>query len=107
MDQVIQKSLSRFFVAGISYEKANSAIRGRYAVDEKTYRAILEKAPSRGIPELFILSTCNRTEIYGFAPSAEALIDLLCNEVKEDPAVFTGLASVLSGQDAVRHLYRV
>ena len=32
--------------------------------------AILEKAATTGINELFILSTCNRTEIYGFAENA-------------------------------------
>jgi glutamyl-tRNA reductase len=107
MDQIIQKSLPQFFVAGISYEKANSAIRGQYAVDEKAYRSILRKACAAQIPELFILSTCNRTEIYGFAPSAGVLIELLCSEMKGDPALFSRLASVESGQDAVRHLYRV
>jgi glutamyl-tRNA reductase len=107
MDQVIQKSLSRFFLAGISYEKADSAIRGLYAVNENSYAAILEKAHAANIPELFILSTCNRTEIYGFAHDAGQLIGLLCDELKGDPELFRKLAYQYQGNDAVRHLYRV
>lgn len=107
MDQVAEKSLSHFYIAGISYEKADSSIRSRYAVDEAHYAAILEGARKRGITELFLISTCNRTEIYGFARDASELITLLCAETKGDPAQFTELAYIFRGEAAVRHLYRV
>lgn len=107
MDQVIQKSLSHFFIAGISYEKADSSIRGQYAVDEARYRSILEEARANGLTELFLISTCNRTEIYGFAEDVSQLIGVLCAHTSGDAAVFTQLAYIYQGHDAVRHLYRV
>jgi glutamyl-tRNA reductase len=107
MDQVIQKSLSHFFIAGISYEKAESSIRGLYAVDEAHYMAILKEAKAAGIPEMFVLSTCNRTEVYGFARDAEQLTGLLTRHTKGPESQFRELRYVYQGQDAVRHLYRV
>lgn len=107
MDQVNQKSLSHFLIAGISYEKADSSIRGLYAVDEGHYAQILKNARERGISELFLISTCNRTEIYGFAKDVSELIGLLCEQTKGEEAVFKQLAYVYQGTDAVRHLYRV
>lgn len=94
-------------MAGISYEKADSAIRGLYAVNQKTYGALIARAKKQNISEVFVLSTCNRTEIYGFAESADQLIMLLCDITKQDEKVFRELAYVYQAQAAIRHLYHV
>jgi len=107
MNQNIQKSLPNFFAAGISYEKADAAVRGSYAINEEAYARLLQKAQTRQLSEVFVLSTCNRTEIFGFAPDAEELIGLLCEETGGSPELFHQLAYVYSGKSAVRHLYRV
>lgn len=107
MDQGMFTSLSHFFVAGISYEKANTAIRSLYAIDDAMHLRLIEKAKNLNLPELFILSTCNRTEICGFAQDADQLINLLCSETKGDAETFKPLAYIKQGTDAVRHLYCV
>jgi hypothetical protein len=56
--------ISRLFVAGINYHKADIGTRGLFAVDAQRAGHILEEAGASGIKSAFVLSTCNRTEIY-------------------------------------------
>src|SRR5207244_3935786 len=72
--------ISQFYIAGINYKKTDASIRGLFAVNNDHYTSILQKAPSYFLNELFVLSTCNRTEIYGIASCAESLVHLLCSE---------------------------
>lgn len=99
--------ISKFHVAGINYKKSNAITRGQFAVNTEQYAAILEKAAGAGLNELFILSTCNRTEIYGFAESASQLIELLCSETTGDAAAFNHLAYKKHGKAAIQHLFDV
>lgn len=101
------KQLSDFYVAGINYRKADAALRGQFAVNEDQYLSILSKAKEFGINELFILSTCNRTEIYGFAADAKLLSALLCSETKANIETFYQSAYIKQGKQAVEHLYHV
>jgi len=72
--------INQFYIAGINYKKTDASVRGQFAVNADHYASILQKASSLNISELFVLSTCNRTEIYGLANSAHVLVDLLCSE---------------------------
>ncbi len=99
--------ISKFFIAGINYRKTDASVRGLFAIGKEQYENILLLAPSYGIPELFILSTCNRTEIYGVAEDATTLIDLLCTQTIGAKKTFTGLAYIKSGREALEHLFNV
>jgi glutamyl-tRNA reductase len=99
--------INQFFVAGVNYKKTDAAIRGQFAVNQAQYNAILEKAQAAGVRELFVLSTCNRTEIYGVAASADQLVNLLCNETTGERDVFMSLCYIKQGLDAIRHLFSV
>lgn len=101
------KDIGLFFVAGINYKKTDAAIRGQFAVGNDQYERILQKAGSLGLSELFILSTCNRTEIYGFAQDSSQLVDLLCSETEGDAKTFRQLAYIKSGILAIEHLFYV
>jgi glutamyl-tRNA reductase len=96
-----------FFLIGISYQKTNAASRGLFAIDQQQYEICLKHAPAFGISALFILSTCNRTEVYGFAAHPSALGSLLCTATQGSSAAFTQLAYVKKGEEAVAHLFRV
>src|SRR5688572_24856650 len=95
------KDISRFFVAGINYRKTDAAIRGQFAISPEQYNTILEQSLRFGINELFIVSTCNRTEIYGFAENATQLIALLCTQTEGSTATFHELCYIKQGEDAV------
>ena len=75
----ISKS-SSFYALGLSYKKADADIRGRFSLDEKSKLQLLKQASENGIESLIVTSTCNRTEIYGFAQHPFQLIHLLCEK---------------------------
>ncbi|MGZ8550633.1 MAG: glutamyl-tRNA reductase [Chitinophagaceae bacterium] len=99
--------ISKFFVAGINYKKGDAATRGLFAISPEQYAIILGQAASRDLNELFILSTCNRTEIYGFAENANQLMDLLCSQTAGDIETFAELAYINQGKQAIQHLFEV
>ena len=101
------KDISNFFVAGINYKKTDAALRGQFAVNNEQYMAILTLAPSFGLHELFILSTCNRTEIYGFSDDARRLVNLLCTQTAGTADMFDSMSYNKSGADAIEHLFNV
>ncbi|MDP4261749.1 MAG: glutamyl-tRNA reductase [Bacteroidota bacterium] len=99
--------ISKFFVAGINYKKSDATSRGLYAINPEQYAALLATAPDYGLTELFVLSTCNRTEIYGFAEEASFLCELLCTQTAGELAAFKEMAYVKQGNEAVEHLFHV
>ena len=99
--------ISGFFVVGINYKKTDAAIRGQFAIGNDQYEKILTLAPSFHITELFVLSTCNRTEIYGFADSTAQLAGLLCTQTNGGREAFLDLAYVKKGLQAIEHLFEV
>lgn len=107
MHKQYTKDISKFFVAGINYKKTDAAMRGQFAINDEQYARILQSAPSFGLRELFILSTCNRTEIYGFAEDASQLIRLLCTETIGNADTFSQLAYVKNGHGAIEHMFYV
>jgi len=96
-----------FFVAGINYKKCDTAIRGQYALNAEMIARVLAQAKQDGLSEILILSTCNRTEIYGIAQEAEQLISLICAETSGNVDRFKEAAYIKKNNKAVEHLYQV
>ncbi|MBC7904380.1 MAG: glutamyl-tRNA reductase [Gemmatimonadaceae bacterium] len=99
--------ISKFFVAGINYKKSDADIRGHFAINQEHYEKILSSAHGFGLHELFILSTCNRTEIYGFAEDVTHLMQLLCTQTEGSYNTFVSLSYTYEGVNAARHLFNV
>jgi glutamyl-tRNA reductase len=99
--------ISTFFIAGINYKKSDATIRGQYAINNHQYATLLSLAPEFGIKEFFVLSTCNRTEIYGFAENALSLSQLLCTQTQGSLNNFMQMAYIKSGKHAIEHLFEV
>lgn len=99
--------ISTFFIAGINYKKSDATIRGQYAVNANQYAALLSQAPQFGIKELFVLSTCNRTEIYGFADNASSLCKLLCTQTQGSLDNFIKMSYIKNGVQAIEHFFEV
>ena len=77
----IGKHLS-FYAIGLSYKKADAGMRGKFSLDEDAKSNLLHQTKNDGIESLLVTSTCNRTEIYGFAEHPFQLIKLLCENKK-------------------------
>ncbi len=100
-------NINNFFVAGINYKKADAEIRGLFTINHGQYAAVLDAASVAGINEIFILSTCNRTEIYGLIDDPNVLIELLCTQTSGDAETFKKSAYIKDGLCAVEHLFSV
>ena len=101
------KDLQHFFVAGISYKKSDAAVRSRFAISHDQYIRLIEEAKKSGVAELFVLSTCNRTEIYGVARDIEQLVSLICEATGEPAELFRPIAYLHRGKEAMQHLFEV
>ncbi|RYY38686.1 MAG: glutamyl-tRNA reductase [Chitinophagaceae bacterium] len=101
------KNIDNFFVAGINYKKSDASVRGLFAIGSEQYNRILETAAREGVGELFVLSTCNRTEIYGVAYCPHQLVRLLCRETAGSIETFLSSAYIKQGLEAVEHVYSV
>lgn len=102
-----QTDISNFFIAGINYKKTDAVLRGQYAINNEKYLALLSLAPQYDIREVFVLSTCNRTEIYGYAEDAVLLCRLLCTQTEGNFETFCDIAYIKKGEEAIQHLFNV
>lgn len=96
-----------FYALGLSYKKADATIRGKFSLDAKAKSTILIQAEAEGIESLIVTSTCNRTEIYGFANHPYQLIKLLCENSNGTVEEFQEVAYIYKNQEAVNHMFRV
>lgn len=96
-----------FYAVGLSYKKADAEIRGSFSLDTKSKTQVLEQAQKEGIESLIVTSTCNRTEIYGFAEHPFQLIKLICQFSNGTVEDFQKVGYVYKNQEAVNHLFRV
>ncbi len=96
-----------FYTVGLSYKKANADIRGQFSLDEAASDRLLGRAKEAGIDGMLLISTCNRTEIYGFAQHPFQLIKLLCEATSGSMETFEKVAYVYKNYEAINHLFRV
>jgi len=96
-----------FYSVGLSYKKADAEVRGKFSLDAKAKTRLLEQAKSEGIESLIVTSTCNRTEIYGFAEHPFQLIKLICENSQGTVEEFQKVGFVYKNQEAINHMFRV
>ena len=96
-----------FFAIGLSYLKADAEVRGHFSVDTALQELILQRAQDEDIAGLTIISTCNRTELYGFAHQPMDLIKLLCEHTQGTVDEFLKVSYTYKNEKAVNHLFRV
>ncbi len=96
-----------FYTIGLSYKKAEATVRGHFSLTEEGKLNLLEKAKNDGIDGLIVTSTCNRTEIYGFAQHPYQLIKLLCEFTKGTVEEFEKVAYIYKNKEAISHMFRV
>ncbi|MCM8569571.1 glutamyl-tRNA reductase [Gramella jeungdoensis] len=96
-----------FYTIGLSYKKADAEIRGHFSLDEESKQRLLLQAKDEGIDGILVTSTCNRTEIYGFAQHPFQLIKLLCEHTHGTVEEFEKVAYVYKNKQAISHIFRV
>jgi len=98
---------THFYVIGISYKKADANIRGRFSLDIEHQELILEEAQAEQMEGLMIISTCNRTELYGFAQHPFQLIQKLCAHSQASLEDFEKFGYIYKNKEAVNHIFNV
>lgn len=96
-----------FYAVGLSYKKADAEMRGKFSLDEKSKINLLHQAKKEALESLVVTSTCNRTEIYGFAQHPFQLIKLLCENSQGTVEDFQRVAFVYKNHEAISHMFRV
>ncbi|MCL9769543.1 glutamyl-tRNA reductase [Flavobacterium sp. HXWNR69] len=96
-----------FYAVGLSYKKADAEMRGKFSLDDQAKASLLHQAKAEGIDSLVVTSTCNRTEIYGFAQHPFQLIKLLCENSQGTVEDFQKVAFVYKNSEAINHMFRV
>ena len=98
---------THFYVIGISYKKADANIRGRFSLDIERQELILEEAQAEQMEGLMIISTCNRTELYGFAQHPFQLIQKLCAHSQASLEDFEKFGYIYKNKEAINHIFNV
>lgn len=99
--------IDNFFVTGINYRKSDSEVRSKYALTADQCSRFYKMQKPEGVHEFFILSTCNRTEIYGVADSANHLISIFHPHQHDIKQELTKDVYIKQGWNAVSHLFEV
>nr|WP_315247813.1 glutamyl-tRNA reductase [uncultured Flavobacterium sp.] len=107
MENFNMSRTTTFYALGLSYKKADATIRGKFSLDAKAQSDLLAQAKTEGVESLIVTSTCNRTEIYGFANHPYELIKLLCDNSNGSVEEFREVAYIYKNQEAVNHMFRV
>ena len=96
-----------FYSIGLSYEKADAEVRGKFSLDSASKMKVLLQAKEEEIESLMVISTCNRTEIYGYADHPFQLIKLICENSNGSVEEFQKVGFVYKNQEAISHMFRV
>ena len=96
-----------FYTIGLNYKKADAVIRGNFSLDNAAMDKLLVQARAQDLDGLLVTSTCNRTELHGFAQHPFQLIKLLCDNTQGTLEEFQEVAYVYKNNDAISHLFRV
>jgi glutamyl-tRNA reductase len=104
MKELVQE---HFYNIGVSYKKADAKTRGKFSVSKENQAVLLNAAKEKGITSIFIVSTCNRTEIFGFVNNACSLIELLCDFSEGTVEEFSAICNIYKDQEAVNHLFKI
>jgi glutamyl-tRNA reductase len=92
---------------GVNHWDATIEIREQFSLSKGQKEALLKGAKREGIGSLFVISTCNRTEIVARNTAPQELIRLLITYSNATLDTFHTYGFEKEGQHAVEHLFNV
>ncbi len=104
---MVHPTIQDFTTIGINHWDAPVEVREKFSLDEVNKKRLLEGARREGISSMFLVSTCNRTEIFSQGASTSELIRLLTNYSNGSLDDFHSHGFELEGQRAIQHLFHV
>ncbi len=98
---------SNFAVLSVSFEKADAETRGKFTFFDEHVKNFVNRIHQEKLGDAFVVSTCNRTEIYTTTPNYLLIAEEYCKEVGVSLMDFMQYANILKREDALNHLFRV
>lgn len=91
----------------ISYEKADVETRGKFAFFDENIKNFVSRVHQEDLGDAFVVSTCNRTEIYTTSPNYLLVAEEYCKTIGVHLTDFLQFANILTKEEALIHLFRV
>ncbi len=98
---------SNFAVLSISFEKADAETRGKFAFFDENIKNFVNEIHDENLGDAFVVSTCNRTEIYTTTPNYLLIAELYCKTIGVSLTEFMKYVNILKHEEALNHLFRV
>jgi len=104
---MVHPTIQDFTTIGINHWDAPVEVREKFSLDSDSKKRMLDGARREGITSMFVVSTCNRTEVFSQGASTSELIRLLTNYSNGSLDDFHNYGFELEGQRAIQHLFQV
>lgn len=100
-------SLNSFCIVGINYRKSDMDIRSKFSLSPDQSSVLLKESVEKKVDGCMVLSTCNRSEIYGICNEPGELAALFCSNTNNKIQDFLSHAYIYRGIPAIEHLFKV
>lgn len=97
----------RFYAVGVSHKTATIDHRGYFSLSDSQLHALFLDAKEKGIQDLLLINTCNRTEIYAWTFSKTELVELLCTHSEGTQESYNKIGYSFEDEKGIHHLFRV
>lgn len=98
---------ANFAVLSVSFEKADAATRGKFSFFDDHIKEFVSDLHSQNLGDAFVVSTCNRTEIYTTSTNYLLVAELYCKTIGVSLSEFMTHVNILKHEEALNHLFRV
>lgn len=96
-----------FHVFGIQHQNADITVREIFSLSEEQVKNIYAEKSVLVDDGLMILSTCNRTEVWTYSDDISKIKSKFYQFTKGDKELFEKHSFNLSGDDAIKHIFKV
>lgn len=98
---------ANFAVLSISFEKADAETRGKFSFFDDNIKRFVNEIHDKNLGDAFVVSTCNRTEIYTTTPNYLLIAELYCKTIGVSLTEFMQYVNIQQHEGALNHLFRV
>ncbi len=98
---------ANFAVLSVSFEKADAETRGKFAFFDDHVKYFVNQIHDLSLGDAFVVSTCNRTEIYTTTQNYLLIAEVYCRIVGVTLTDFMQYVQILKREEALNHLFRV
>ena len=96
----------KFYAVGVNFHKTDTQQRSKYSITTAQITETYGQA-SPCLEHYLVLSTCNRTEIYGFAPCEYVILSFLKSLSGATHEEIVAHTYIKEGDEAIKHLLTV